>query len=179
MTRYKLTPKTISENTGLVELYFINPIKTHYILFQMKQCRQESKLKILIKNRERVNVKSTNFLGVITDSNPSWEVHTERTCSRININLFLINRLSKILEMNVRRMLYYGLIYPLLAYGINVWGQSVKALTKQIFTLQKRVVRYMAGLKQLESCRDRFEQLELLTVLPIYLRNNLICKRKV
>jgi hypothetical protein len=42
--------KTTSENTGLVEQYFqkilfLNLTKTHYILFQMKQCRQESKLK--------------------------------------------------------------------------------------------------------------------------------------
>jgi hypothetical protein len=28
--------------------------------------------------------------------------------------------------MNVKRMLYYGLIYPLLEYGIVVWGQGAK-----------------------------------------------------
>jgi hypothetical protein len=39
--------------------------------------------------------------------------------------------------MNVRRMLYYGLIYLVLAYGIVVLGQSTKELTRQIFTLQK------------------------------------------
>jgi hypothetical protein len=37
-----------SDNIGVVEQYFeinnvfINPSKTHYILFQTKQCRQES-----------------------------------------------------------------------------------------------------------------------------------------
>jgi hypothetical protein len=42
-----------SENTSLVEQYFemnnlsINPTKIHYILFQTKQCRQESEYKIL------------------------------------------------------------------------------------------------------------------------------------
>jgi hypothetical protein len=30
-----------------------------------------------------------------------------------------------------------GLIYRILAYGIVVWGQSMKALTRQIFTHQK------------------------------------------
>jgi hypothetical protein len=39
----------------------------------MKQRRKESKLKILIKNREIVNIESTNFLVVTTDSNLSWE----------------------------------------------------------------------------------------------------------
>jgi hypothetical protein len=36
---------------------FINPTKTHYILFQTKQFRQESNLTILIKNREIATVK--------------------------------------------------------------------------------------------------------------------------
>jgi hypothetical protein len=35
------------------------------------QCRQENELKIGIKKREIVNVRSTNFLGVITDNNLS------------------------------------------------------------------------------------------------------------
>jgi hypothetical protein len=60
-----------SDNIGVVEQYFevnnlfINPSNTHYILFETKQCMQECNLKILIKNREIANVKSTNFLGVV------------------------------------------------------------------------------------------------------------------
>jgi hypothetical protein len=86
---------------GAVEQYFqmnnlfINPSKMHYILFQTKQCKRESELKILIKNREITNVKSANFLGVIIGSTLSWEVHIERTCSRISLNLFIINRYQK------------------------------------------------------------------------------------
>jgi hypothetical protein len=49
----------------------------------MKECSQESELKTL-KSREIVNVKSTNFLGVLIDSNLSWEVLVERTCRRIS-----------------------------------------------------------------------------------------------
>jgi methionine aminopeptidase len=105
---------TTSETTCFIKQYFetnnlsVNSTKTHYI--SSKQSNESSELKILIKNRDTVNVKSTNFLGVIIDSNLSWEVHIERTCSRISHNLFKINRLSKILDMNVRRMMYYGFI---------------------------------------------------------------------
>jgi hypothetical protein len=74
---------------------------THSMLFHMKQSSQESEVKIPIRKGEIVNVKSTNSLGVITYSNLSWEVHIERTCSRIRHSLFVINRLSKILDMNV------------------------------------------------------------------------------
>jgi hypothetical protein len=74
---------TTSNNTAQVEQYFeinnlsINPSKTQYILFQTRQCRQESSLKILVKNREISNVKSTDFVGVVIDSNFSWEIHIE------------------------------------------------------------------------------------------------------
>jgi hypothetical protein len=90
--------------------------------------------------REISNVKSTDFLGVVIDSNLSWEINIERTCSRISCNLFIMNRLSKILvlDLNERKTLYYGLIYPLLLYGIPVWGHSVKANTTRIVALQKK-----------------------------------------
>jgi hypothetical protein len=130
-----------SVNLEAVEQYFemnnlfINPSKTHCILFQTKQCKQESELNILIMNRKITNVKSTNFLGVIIDSTLSWEVHIERICSRISRNLFIIKRLSQMLDLNYRRVLYYGLIYPFLSYGIVVWGQVAKALTHSVMEL--------------------------------------------
>jgi hypothetical protein len=64
-------------------------------------------LKIRIKHRKTVNVKSTNFLGVVIGNSLSWEVHNETTCIRISRNLFTINRLFKIHHMNVR-ILFYG-----------------------------------------------------------------------
>jgi hypothetical protein len=143
----------------------------------MKQCRQESELKILIKNREVVNIKNTSFLGVINDSNLSWEVHIENAYNRISRNIFIINRPSKVFDMNLRRM-YYGLSYPFLAYGIIVWGQSAEALTIRIFTLEKRAVRYTAGLKQRESCRDSFRHLKVLTLYSLYIQETIYEKEK-
>jgi hypothetical protein len=125
-----------------------------------------------------VNVKSTNFLGVATDSTLSWEEHIEWRCSRISHILFIINRLSKILGLNERRMLYYGLIYLFLTYGTVVWGHSAKALTRRIFILHKMAVRYTAGLKHLESCRDSFRHLKILTVYSLYIQETTLCVKE-
>jgi hypothetical protein len=52
----------------------------------------------------------------------------------------------------------------------SLYGDSVKICTKEIFTIHKRAVRYMAGLKQLESCRANFRQLMILTVYWLYIQ---------
>jgi hypothetical protein len=65
------------------------------------------------------------------------------------------------------------LIYPLLLYGIIVWGHSAKALTRRIVILRKRVVRYTAGLKHLESCRDSFKNLKILTAYSLYIQETI------
>jgi hypothetical protein len=104
----------------------------------------------------------------------SWEIHIEWTCSRITYNLFIINRLCKILDLNERQTLYHGLIYPLLSYGFAVWGHSATANTTRIFALQKGAVRYTAGLKHLESCRNSFRNLNILTVHSLYTQETIL-----
>jgi hypothetical protein len=108
----------------------------------------------------------------------SWEIHIERTCSRLGRNLFIINRLSKILDLNERKTLYYSLIYPLLSCGIVVWGHSAKANTTRISALQKTAVRYSAGLKHLESCRNSFRSLNILTVYSLYIQETILYVKK-
>jgi hypothetical protein len=112
----------------------------------------------------------------VIDSNLSWEIHIERTCSRISHNLFIINRLSKILDLNERKMLYYGLIYPLLSCGIAVWGHSAKANTTS--ALQKRALRYTAGLKHLESGRNSFRNLNIPTLYSLYIQETIMYVKK-
>jgi hypothetical protein len=118
------------------------------------------------------------FWGVVIDSNRSWEIRIERTCSRISRNLFIINRLSKVLDLNERKA-YCGLMYPLLSYGIVVWGHSAKANTTRIFALQKRAVRYTAAVpKRLESCRNSFRNLKILTVYSLYIQETILYVKK-
>jgi hypothetical protein len=47
-------------------------------------------------------------------------------------------------------------------YGIIFWGNSSNS--KKIFTLQKKIVRLMAGVKPRNSCRSLFKRLEILTL---------------
>jgi hypothetical protein len=50
-------------------------------------------------------------------------------------------------------------------YGIVVWGGSRESI--KILRLQKKVVRMMSGLKSGESCRLKFKELKILTVISL------------
>jgi hypothetical protein len=92
----------------------------------------------------------------VIDSNLSWEKHIERTCSRISSHLVIINRLSKILVLNERKTLYYGLIYPLLSYGTAKGDIALRQTLQEFLLSKKKALIYTAGLKHLESCRNSF-----------------------
>jgi hypothetical protein len=70
------------------------------------------------------------------------------------------------------------MIYPLLSYGIVVWEHSAKGNTTRMFALQKRAVRYTAGLKHLESCRNNFINLNILTVYSLYIQETILYVKK-
>jgi hypothetical protein len=61
---------------------------------------------------------------------------------------------------------------------LTLWNQSVKALNRQIFTLQKRTVRYMTGSKERESCRDSFRQLKLLTIYSLDIQETILSAKE-
>jgi hypothetical protein len=119
------------------------------------------------------NVKSRDFLGVVIESTLSWELHIERICSRISHNLFIINRLSKIPDVNEIMLYCGGLLCRLLSHGIVGWAHSAKAFSRS-FVLQKRAVKYISGLKHLESCSNSFINLKILIVCSLYIQETIL-----
>jgi hypothetical protein len=51
---------------------------------------------------------------------------------------------------------------------------SAKELTRRIFIFQKGAVRYTAGLKHLESCRDIFRNLKILTIYTLHIQETFL-----
>jgi hypothetical protein len=130
-------------NAGVVEQYFeinnllLNPYKNTPHLIPENLSIHESNLKIPIKNSEIANIKSTNFLGAVINNTLSWEDHVEMTCSRMSRNLFLMNRLLKLFDLNRRRMLYYGFSIPF-CHTESSYGDKVLRHSLEEFLFLKR-----------------------------------------
>jgi IS1 family transposase len=58
------------------------------------------------------------------------------------------------------KSIYYAYFHSLMKYGIIFWGNSTDS--KKVFTLQKKIVRIMLGVKPQNSCRGLFKRLQIL-----------------
>lgn len=147
----------------------VNINKTNFITFRTQQNKNETLLNLTVDNEKINQVKSVNFLGVVIDENLTWDMHIDKVCNKITSGLFIMRRLYEISDSNTLKTVYYGLIYPHISYGITVWGGSAKKYISRVFILQKRAIRYIDGLKQIESCRESFKKLGILTIFSLYI----------
>lgn len=67
---------------------------------------------------------------------------------------------------------YYAYAHAWLSYGVILWGNSTDAPT--LFTLLKKLIRIIANIKQTESCKPHFQQLNILTLPCLYILE--LCK---
>jgi len=78
--------------------------------------------------------------------------------------------------IEVRKIVYISLFQGKMAYGLLLWGSSV--YTKDILLIQKRIVRIMCFKSRLESCRNIFRELRILTVISLYVYQSLLFVKK-
>jgi hypothetical protein len=88
-------------------------------VIQTKQSRYDTNLKVCITNKEISEVRGTNFLEVLIDSDP---LGRHILTFAIRLLQCTYNRLYEITEVDVMRTVYYGLVYQFLSYGITVYG---------------------------------------------------------
>ena len=75
-----------------------------------------------------------NFLGIHFNEQLNWKSHIDKLsvkCCRI---LGILNRLKRILPLNINIILYNSLMLPHLNYGITLWGFKCERILK----LQKK-----------------------------------------
>lgn len=107
------------------------------------------------------------FLGLYVDNNISWDVHLDYVSKKINKAYFAILQLKSTLGVEGLLKVYYALVYPHLSYNVVLWGNATN--WQKIFVAQKRILRLIFNLKQIETCKHIFKDNKIMTLPGIYL----------
>lgn len=118
---------------------------------------------------EEISPSTTSkFLGLHIDSRLTFYTQMDAVCGRLGSGIFVLNRLATFANTDVLLSAYYGLVYPYLTYGVEVWGHEC-VRTHFIFKLQKRAVRSIFKKPFRFHCKSLFVENKILTFPSIYI----------
>ena len=137
----------------------LNVQKTKYMLFKTSKKKVQTLL-LQMDNTIIDKVLDYNFLGIHFNEQLNWKSHIDKLsvkCCRI---LGILNRLKRILPLNIKIILYNSLMLPHLNYGITLWGLKCE----RILTLQKKAARILSASKYNAHTELLFKHIKLLKI---------------
>ena len=159
-------------NNSLMNLYnwycfykqHLNAEKTTFMRFHNRQ-KICTDLNIKINDTSLSNSKNVKFLGLTLDECLNWKGHCEQLISKLNSISYLMRSLKPVLLKDQLLNLYHAQVGSRLRYGISFWGNST--LSSDVFIVQKRILRIIAGISKTCSCREVFRSYKVLTLTSI------------
>ena len=122
---------------------------------------------------EMEHVFDEKDLGVIFDSNISFEDHIASKISKANSMMGLIRRSFSYLDCKTFNKLYCAFVRPHLEYGQSIWAPHLKRNIDAIEAVQMRATKQVDGLSNM-TYTERLRKLNLPTLSYRRLRGDLI-----
>lgn len=119
------------------------------------------------QNDKIVTVNTCTLLGIELDSEINWKAHVIKISGKLSQFTYALYELKRSTDLKTATSAYYAYAHAWLSYGIVIWGNSPHA--SKLFILQKKCVRILLNISQLESCRSHFVNLKILTLTSIYI----------
>jgi hypothetical protein len=103
---------------------------------------------------------NTKFLGLQIDNRLNWKNHIDQIILKLSGACYAVRSMYHIVNIDTMKSIYFAYFQSIMKCGIIFWGNL--SSSKRIFTLQKKIIRIMAGAKPRNSCRSLFKELEIL-----------------
>lgn len=111
-------------------------------------------------------MRCVRFLGVKFDTRLSWSSHGDSVMKKLSSCTFLLRSLKELVSDRMIVRVYFALFDSVLRYGILAWGHS--SIMGDLFALQRRAVRVVAGIGYRSCCQGGFRSLGILTLPCLY-----------
>jgi IS1 family transposase len=106
-------------------------------------------------------------VGLQIHSHLNWKNHTEQMIPKLSGACYAIRLMVRISNINTFRSIYCVYFHSIIKCESNIWGNSSNS--RKIFTLQKKIIKIMAGAQPRTSCRCLLKQSEILPVSCQYI----------
>ena len=127
-----------------------------------------------ILNFQFKEVDKCKFLGVIINSDLSWNDHIANVLTQVSKSCGSLQSISSIVPAKVLRQVYISLVQPYIMYCISLWGAVFhQPLMQKLFVLQKKCIRIVSRKTQkidmkFQNTKPMFFRLKLMTVFNLF-----------
>jgi Reverse transcriptase (RNA-dependent DNA polymerase) len=165
---------SVFENWARDHLLSLNSKKTAILQFHIPRSKLESSPLLYLDNRVLQTSEVTKFLGVHVDESLNFKAHCTHLNNKLSSSpfMFVILRRSTY-NLGTLKSVYFAYVQSHLQFGIVCWGNSPSA--NIIFHTQKKIIRAILGYrykryyKALQSARELFLKLDILTLTSLYI----------
>ena len=128
----------------------LNPSKTELIIIKSRR-QHTNDFSVSIGNTSVTPVPCVKILGVILDSNMTWEKHVSKVVQRCYSTLIALARIRYRVPRDVKQMLIESLVFPHIRYCLAVWGGCTGTQLKRI----QKAINFGARIVADLAYRDR------------------------
>ena len=170
--------ETVNKELTKISIWFqtnklsLNANKTKYIFFHKRRDSDDIPLKLPVLKIDEIEIKreqSLKFLGVLIDENLTWKNHIELLENKIEKNIGVLFKPSKLLNTRCLKNIYFALIHSYISYADIAWGSSFKSGLNKIYLKQKQATRMIFRKDRLTHARPLMNRLKALNVYQINL----------
>lgn len=84
---------------------------------------------------------TVKYLGILLDSDLSWNSHLTKICSQLRSVSCLLYHIKTFMPLGVRKHIAYSLAYSKLRYGITIFGQCSNLWQTKVNSILKGILR--------------------------------------
>jgi hypothetical protein len=100
---------------------------------------------------------NTTFLGLQIDNHLTCKNHIDQMIPKLSRACYAVRSMFHIVKIDTLKSIYFAYFHSIMKYGIIFGGNSSNS--RKIFTLQKKIIRIMAGARPRNSSRSLFKKL--------------------
>lgn len=97
-------------------------------------------------------------------------------CAKINKFVYALRTIKRVTSIKTALIVYHSYVGSIIRYGILLWGNSSDM--HRAFVAQKKCLRAIWEMEQVESCRPVFKKHKILTLPSLYILETVMFVRK-
>lgn len=139
----------MNEDLAILDQWFydnvltLNVSKTKYMIFTQRNLVIDDFGPVVVNGEHVERVHRYKYLGLVLDSSLTWAEHFELIKKKVRPFLAFLRKSHYLLEVPMKKSIYYAHIHPHFLHLAGVWGSAVGGRIEQLAVMQNKAVRHL------------------------------------